>query len=159
MRDITLKLEGVSGESVIDGHEGEIDVQSWDWGMTQSGTTHIATGGGAGKVNIQDLTITKWVDKSSPTLMKYCCSGKHFPSAMLTLRKAGDKPVEYYKVTMKKLLITSIQTGGSGGDDRLSETVMFNFAKLKVDYTPQKEDGSAEATVTVGWNIATNKEM
>ena len=158
MRDIFLKIEGVKGESVDDAHKDEIDVLSWDWGMSQTGTTQIGTGGGAGKVSVQDLSFTKYVDKSTPTLMKYCCNGKHFDEAVLTLRKAGESPLEYFKLTINKVLITSISTGGSAGEDQLTENLTLNFAEMTVDYTPQKADGSSDAAVTIGWNIATNKE-
>jgi type VI secretion system secreted protein Hcp len=84
------------------------------------------------------------------------CSGKHFPDALLIVRKAGDKPIEYLKIKMTEVLITSVTTGGSGGEDRLTENVTLNFAKVKVEYTPQKDDGSADATLNMGWDIAAN---
>jgi hypothetical protein len=34
-------------------------------GMANSGTAHIGGGAGAGKVSVQDLTLTKYVDSSS----------------------------------------------------------------------------------------------
>ena len=77
--DIFIKIGDLKGESVDTKHKGEIDVLAWSWGMTQSGTTHTGSGGGAGKVNVQDLSFTKYVDKSTPNLMQYCCNGKHFP--------------------------------------------------------------------------------
>ncbi len=49
---------------------------------------------------------------------------------MLVVRKAGEKPVEYIKIKMEEVLITSISTGGSGGEDRLTENVTLNFSKV-----------------------------
>ena len=69
--DITLKIDGVDGESKIDGHEGEIDVLAWSWGHeSQSGSMHVGGGGGAGKANIQDVSLTKYVDKASTNLIR-----------------------------------------------------------------------------------------
>ena len=76
----------------------------------------------------------------------------------MTVRKAGEKPVEYLKITMEQVLISSVSTGGSGGEDRLTENVSLNFAKFKFEYTPQKDDGSAGSAVEAHWNIATNSE-
>ncbi|MEN6439749.1 MAG: type VI secretion system tube protein Hcp [Syntrophobacter sp.] len=154
--DMLLKIEGVDGESVIRGHEREIDVLAWSWGMSQSGSMHIATGGGSGKVSVQDIALTKRVDKASPVIWQYCCSGKHFPRALLTVRKAGDSPVEYLKIKMEKVLITSMTTGGSGGDDMVMEHIGLNFASFEMKYIPQNPDGSAGAEVTTQWNIAAN---
>ena len=86
--DMFLKLGDVKGESVDNKHKDEIDVLSWSWGMTQSATTHHGSGGGAGKVAVHDLHITKKVDKSSPVLTLACCTGKHYKEALFTVRKA-----------------------------------------------------------------------
>ena len=59
------------------------------------------------------------------------------------MRKAGEKPVEYIKIKMEEVLITSISTGGSGGEDRLTENVTLNFAKVSLDYVPQDDKGAA----------------
>ncbi len=154
--DMFIKIGDIKGESQDDKHKGEIDVLAWSWGMSNSGTTHTGSGGGAGKVNVQDLSITKYIDKSSTDLMLAACNGKHFKEAMLYVRKAGEKPLEYLKIKLTEVLITSVSTGGSGGEDRLTENVSLNFAEVKVDYTPQKPDGSGEATLSMGWNVAKN---
>lgn len=157
--DMFLKVEGLKGESQDHAHKDEIDVLAWSWGSSQSGTTHMGTGGGAGKVSVQDLSVTKYVDKSSTDAFLSCCNGKHHTEAVLTVRKAGEKPLEYLKITMKPVLISSISAGGSGGEDRLTENVTLNFGQVKVEYTPQKEDGSADSTMEAGWNIATNEKL
>jgi type VI secretion system secreted protein Hcp len=156
--DFLLKIDGVDGESQISDHEKEIDVLDWSWGMSQSGTMHMGGGGGAGKVNVQDIALTKYIDKSTPNLMKMCCNGKHIKEALLVTRKAGEKSLDYLKIKMSDCLVTSVNTGGSGGEDRLKETVTLNFAKVEVGYTPQKPDGSGDAEITINWNIEKNVE-
>jgi len=127
--DMFLKLNGVAGESKDKVHTKEIDLLSWSWGMSNSGTAHVGGGAGSGKVNVQDVTIAKYVDSSSPKLMLACCNGTHYASALLTVRKAGGTPVEYIKVTMETVMVTGISTGGSMSEDRLTENVILNFAK------------------------------
>lgn len=155
--DMFIKIGSLKGESMDHKHKDEIDVLAWSWGMSNSATTHVGTGGGSGKVNVQDLSFTKYIDKSSPLLMTACCSGEHYSEAMLVVRKAGGKaPVEYLTIKMTDVLVSSVSTGGSGGEDRLTENVTLNFAKVAVDYVPQKADGSSEAKVPMTWNIAAN---
>src|ERR1700712_1848007 len=132
--DMFIKIATVDGESKDSKHKKDIDVLAWSWGMSNSGSAHTGGGGGAGKVNVQDLSFTKWVDSSSPDLMLATCNGKHYDTATLVVRKAGESPLEYLTITMTELIITSISTGGSGGEDRLTENVTLNFAKVKVDY-------------------------
>lgn len=156
--DMHVKIAGVDGESVSDGHKKEIDIMSWSWGMSQSGTMHTATGGGAGKVNVHDVSFTKHVDSSSPRLYQACCNGEHFKTATLYCRKAGGKSgIDYLKIEMEDVIVSSVTPGGSGGEDRISESVTLNFARFKVAYTPQKSDGTPEAAKNCGWNIAENK--
>jgi type VI secretion system secreted protein Hcp len=157
--DVFLKLDDVKGESVDSKHKDEMDLLSWSWGMSQSGTTHSGGGGGAGKVSVHDLSVTKYIDKASPTLQLSCCNGKHFKEGLLTVRKAGEHPLEYLKITMKEILVTSVTTGGSGGEDRLTENVSLNFAEFKTEYTPQKPDGSGDAAVEAAFNIAENVKI
>ncbi len=156
--DMFIKVDGVTGESKDSAHSGEIDVIAWTWGLQQSGSRHMGGGGGSGKVNVQDLSFTKYVDKSSTDLMLFCCNGKHVKEATLTVRKAGESPLEYIKVKMSDCLVSGVTTGGSGGEDRLTENVTLNFAKVEVEYTPQKEDGSGDAPATMGWDISKNEK-
>ena len=155
--DMFLKLDGVKGESKDKAHTQDIDILSWSWGMSNSGSAHQGSGAGSGKVNVQDVSVTKYIDSSSPKLMLSCCDGNHFESAVLTVRKAGgEKPVEYVTIKMQEVLITSVSTGGSGGDDRLTENVGLNFAKVTVEYVPQNDKGSPGKMMPFSWDIAAN---
>lgn len=154
--DMFMKIDDIEGESVDDVHAGEIDILAWSWGMTQSGSTHMGPGGGAGKVNVQDLSFTHYVDKASPNLMKMTCNGKHFEEAKLVVRKAGETALEYMIITMIQGLVTSVSTGGSGGEDRITENVTLNFSEFKSEYVPQMADGTGDASLIIGWNIAAN---
>ena len=154
--DMFIQIGALKGESVDKTHKDKVDVLAWSWGMSNSGSAHTGGGAGAGKVNVQDLSFTKYIDKTTPDLMLTCCNGKHFDKATLIVRKAGEKPLEYLTITMTEVLITSISTGGSGGEDRLTENVTLNFAKVKVDYKEQTKDGGAGASPTMTWSIAEN---
>lgn len=154
--DMFIKIGDIKGESKDKAHKGEVDVLAWSWGMSNSGTTHTGGGGGSGKVNVQDLSFTKYIDASSNALLKACCEGKHYDDATLVVRKAGGTPVEYVVIKMEEVMVTGVSTGGSGGEDRLTENVTLNFAKVKYEYTPQKPDGSPDSTKEMIYNIAEN---
>ena len=157
--DIFLKLP-FKGESLDDSHKDEIHVLAWSWGVSQSGTTHVGSGGGSGKASFQDLSFTHFIDKASANLLGHCSTGTHISEALLTVRKAGGlKPLEYLKITMTDCIVTSVTTGGSGGEDQLTENVSLNFAKFKVEYTPQKKDGTGDAVVTYSYDIQANKKL
>ena len=154
--DMFMKLKGIDGEAKDKTHEKEIDVLAWSWGMTQSGSFEVGGGGGSGKVNVQDLSFTKYIDISSPVLMLNCSNGDPLDDATLTVRKAGKTPFEYLIIKMEKVLVTSVSTGGSGGEDRLTENVTLNFAKVEVTYKEQDDKGGEKSKKTYKWNIETN---
>ncbi len=158
-QDMFLKIDDIKGESSDHAHKGEIDVLSWSWGATQSGSAHVGGGAGSGKVHVQDLTVTRHTDRATPVLFGMCASGKHIKQAVLTIRKAGEKPLEYIKVTMSNCIVTSISFGGAGDGEKQTENLSLNFGSVKYEYTPQKADGSGEAVVTTGWDIAGNKSV
>ena len=157
--DMFLEIEGVEGESADSAKKGAIDVLAWSWGSSQSGTMHTGGGGGAGKVNVQDLSITKWIDKSSTDLLLHVCTGEHYPNATLTVRKAGGEALEYLVITMEEVMITSLSTGGSGGEDRLTENISLNFANFKVKYAEQAGSGGEAGGGEIGWDIRGNAKL
>jgi type VI secretion system secreted protein Hcp len=157
--DMFLKLDGIKGESKDSGHKDEIDIYSWSWGVTQTGSFGMGGGGGTGKVNVHDVTLTKKHDKSSNNLTVNCCSGKHIPTGTLTVRKAGETPLEYLVITFTDILVSSLQVSGATSGDEVMETVSLNFAKFKVEYKEQKEDGSGLPAVTYGWDIKQNVKV
>ena len=157
--DMFIKIDGVEGESKISGHEGEIDVLAWNWGMRQAGSMHHGGGGGTGKADIQDLTFTHYVDKASGNLMLYCANGRHIPTAVLKVRKAGETPLEYIIITMTDCIVTSISNGGGTGEERLTENVTLNFAKVKFEYMEQASDGTGKPGPEFSWDIEKNEPV
>ena len=129
--------------------------------MSNSGTTHTGGGGGTGIVNVQDISLTKYIDKSTPDLMLFTASGKHLTEIELLVRSACVEcaPEPYFTLTMSDVIVSSVSTGGSGGEDRLTENVTFNFAKVEWCYTETLKDGSPGANVCFGWDIAGNKQL
>jgi type VI secretion system secreted protein Hcp len=139
--------------------KGACDVLAWSWGMSQSGSFHTGGGGGAGKASFQDLSFTKWIDKASPALMIALAKGAHIPECKLTCRKAGEGQQKYIEYTFKKVLVSSVSTGGSGGEDRLTENVTLHFGEVKYEYFVQDEKGTTKSGGVFAWNIAENSAV
>jgi type VI secretion system secreted protein Hcp len=158
--DMFLELTDIKGESVDKVHKGKIDVLSWSWGGSNASSAHSGGGSGAGKVNVQDLSITKYVDSATTALFKKMCEGKHIPKGKLIVRKAGgDKPLEYIVLELEKVFITSLSTGGSGGEDRLTEHVSLSFTHFQLDYFVQDEKGAGKSAGQIKWDIGANASV
>ena len=158
--DYFLKLDGIDGESADSKHKGEIELDSWSIGATQSGTFAHGGGGGAGKVSVQDFHFTHKVNKASPKLFLACCTGQHIKKAVLTARKAGGTQQEYLTYTMSDLLVSSYQTAGHGASEITPvEQCSINFAKIEMKYQMQDEKGNVGSPVLAGYDLKQNKKL
>ena len=158
--DYYLKLTGIDGESADHKAKGQIDVESWSWGETNSGTGHAGGGHGAGKVSMQDFHFVMKCNKASPKLMLACASGEHIKEGLLTCRKAGTQQQEFLKIKFTDILISSFQTGGSGHSDIIpTDQISLNFAKIEIEYKEQKPDGTLGGVTKAGWDAKANKKV
>ena len=152
--DYFLKIDGIEGESHQDKHKNEIELESWSFGETNAGTHALSSGGGAGKVSMQDFHFVMHVNKASPKLFLACATGEHIKGAKLTCRKAGKSQQEYLKVTFTDLLVSSYQTGGSAHGGVLpTDQISLNFAKIEIEYAEQGADGKLGASVKAGYDL------
>lgn len=155
--DYFLKIEGLEGESQDDKHKGEIHIASFHIGASNMGTGGTGTGSGSGKAVIHDLHCAKHADKATPNLFLACATGKHFPSATLTIKKAGENPHAYLIYKMSNVLISAFGSKGSGGGEIAHESISLNFSKIEVTYVPQNKDGTAGAKIVKTYDVAANK--
>jgi len=160
-QDMFLCSPDIEGDSQDAKYPNCIDVLAWSWGMSNSGTTHTGGGGGSGVLNVQDISVTKYIDKSTPDLMLFTANGKHISELDLIVRAACVEcaPEPYFTLNMADVIVSSVSTWGSGGEDRLTENVSFNFAKVQWCYTETLKDGSPGTTVCYGWNIVANEPL
>jgi len=160
--DAFLKIDGVPGESTDDKHKDWIEILSFNHGLTQSSsaTASSAGGGTTERVNVSDFSIVKALDKASPKLYEFCCNGKHIANVTVELCRAGGDKLKYMEIKMEQVIVSGVQPGGAskGGDSLPTESVSFNFGKIKWTYTQQKRaDGAGGGNVTGGWDLTANK--
>lgn len=155
--DFIVVIEGIKGETAVDKFKdkGGIDVLSFSWGVSNSGSFALQGGGGSGRADFQDLSFMKMVDKASPLLAKACAEGTHIGAASLHVRKAGGEQVEYYTIELKDVLVSSYQPSASGQD--VSEAFSLNYAKIKFDYLPQDEKGKLGGAINFTYDLKARK--
>jgi type VI secretion system secreted protein Hcp len=156
--DIFAKIGDIKGESQDVKHKGEIDVLSWSWGVTQSGSVTHGGGSSAGKATFHDFTFTHHIDKATPLLMKSCATGTHIPEATITVRKAGKGQQEYLIIKMTDVLITGVALSVAGDEPSSAEIVTLQGAKVDLEYRAQKADGSLEPGLHFKYDLKANKE-
>lgn len=155
--DMHIELTGgkvtFTGESKHKKHAGKIQILAWSWGMSQSGSFGNGGGGGAGKAQVQDISFTKYMDKSTTQFIQAVTTGAHSDSATLYVSKAGGEQADYLKILLNSVMVTSYSTGGSGGEDMLTENISLAFAKFTVTYTPQDDKGAVAKGADVSYSV------
>lgn len=150
--DSFLKVDGIQGDATADGHKNEIELTGWHFGGTNAGGFgHSGPGGGAGKVQVNDFVFTMHADKSAPKLFEAMATGKHIPKAVLSVRKAGGSAVDFLKIDLDKVLVSSFHTTGNGLLPAIE--VSLNFAKIEFEFKTQNDDGTAGGSVKSGFDL------
>jgi type VI secretion system secreted protein Hcp len=153
-----LKVDGIAGESMADKYKGALDVLAWTWGVVGGVAGGSGGGAGTGKATFQDLYVTTKISKASPLLLKACATGTHIKSVTLHGVKAGQQAQEFLTYTLSDVVLTSVQQGDAESGAPV-EHVSFGFRKAKVEYRPQKADGSFGAAVTFTFDVAASKKL
>lgn len=144
--DMFLKLGNTRGESQDAKHKGEIDVLAWSWGESNN-AARVRRNGSAAPDCIQDLSLTKFVDRASPDIIMDAILGSNISEAILTMRRSGEGQQEYLVLKLSDVSVSSYSTGGAGGQDRLTENVSLHFLRMEGTYRQQQPDGSLGAPI------------
>jgi len=162
--NIFLEVDGAKGESTDDKFKDQIEVSSFDFGISQPTSVSASSRGGGvtGAAKFHDFIIQKEVDSASPKLQELCATGKHIDKCVLTVcRDAGDgERVEYLKYTLSDSVIASFTVGGGHNGSLPLESVGFNFGKIEWEYTPQKRSGGGGGgKIAGGHDLEKNKKI
>ena len=154
--DMFLKIGDFKGESADSKYKEWIPIESWAWGESQAGSAGKGGGSGVSKVDMQDFSFMKYMDKATPKLVLACANGSHIPMVEFVARKAGGEQAEYLKMKLHDVLISSFQTQGGGGS-LPTESISLNFSKIEMDYLQQDNKGKSASAGKMNWDVRQNK--
>jgi type VI secretion system secreted protein Hcp len=139
--------------------DNAIDILSFSFGATQTATYQAGSSGSesrAGRADVQNITVMKVLDKTSPLLFDDCVTGNVLDEADIIYDKPmGDQQEDYFKIHMEDVIITSIQQSGSS--ENPVESISFAFEKVKVSYNPETDEGKLGGFIDKGFDLATLK--
>jgi type VI secretion system secreted protein Hcp len=153
--DYFLKLDGITGESVDDKHKDWIQIMSFSWGASQVSSVAGTGGSGAGKVDVHDINIMKFLDKASTPLFKSICLGTHIKTGTVEAVKSGAAGKPFLKVDFQEMYVTSLQV--SAATEIPNESVSFSYNQIAIEYSQQNEQGIVTTTGKVTYNCKSNK--
>jgi len=160
--DAFVKIDTIEGECTDEKHKNWIGIQSFSHGMSQQVSSSASAVGGrtTGRVDMQDFSIVKMLDKSSPKLALACCNGEHLKSVVIELCRAGKDPQKYMEYKLSDVVVANVRTGGScqGGDSLPTEEVSFHFGKIEWTYSViNSATGKPTGNVPTMWDLNKNK--
>ena len=79
--------------------------------------------------------------KASPVLFVAAASGKHIKTAQVSVRRAVKDTIEYLKIKLTDVLVSSFAESVEGAEGEADETLGFSFGVIEVQYTPQDPTG------------------
>lgn len=153
--DYFLKIDGIDGESQDARHGGEIELNGWSFGGSQSGTGQEDFSGRmrTGKFNAQPFQFTGNISKASPKLFLACTTGQQVKNVTLFARKAGADQQDYMTIKLTDVLVASYQQSGATGTDIPTDQVSLSYAKIEIEYRERKPDGTLGSSVTGGFDV------
>ena len=159
--DVFMKVDGIDGESTDDAHAGWIELLSFSHGVSQPSAGAASSGGGrhGQRVDVQDFTVVKSVDKASPKLFLACCKGDHISEILVELCRATGDKTKYMEYKLTDVVVSSVRPGGSanGGESLPLEEISFNPGRIDYTYTETDHNtGAAKGDVTAYWDQTKN---
>ena len=160
--DAFLKVEGVDGESNYSKHPKWIEICRQPFVQPPSSTVSSAGGAGAGRVTMQDFSIVKHIDSATPKLAEACCTGKHFPSAIIEICRAGGDKLNYMEYKMTEVMVSrAASVAPRRGATRChSKRLPSTSASCSGLYVPQdRATGAGKGSISAGWDFETNQKV
>ena len=156
------------GISVVDNDSSATDTRSGNGGKTKTTgrfskwiqgltvSTGQGTSGSLYPIEMEPFSFTRQIDLASPVLFYNCFQTKPFDSATLVRRKltgtvqGSNKiaSVPFLRIDFSAVLLVSVDWDGS---EEIKEKCKFVCRSVKVQYRPQRQDGSPGDTIGGDW--------
>ena len=150
--DYFLKIDGIDGESHAKGHEHSIEIESFSWGVTNTGDVGGGGGGGHGKSNFMPYGWTQGIDKSTVYVFLAVASGKHYKNVtMETERSADAKPVSFFTMSFDNVQFTLLQMNGDSDSIHVAGELIYD--KITMSYRAQRSDGRYDDPIVGSWDV------
>ena len=140
------------------------EIKDFSFDIEKPATLGSATkGAGGGKTKFNEFNVKKPTDSASAIFFRNCCSGMHYKSAIVAIRKAGGDATAsgspFLFFSFGTVFTTKVEWSGPG-DEGPEESLTFAYAQFGIRYVPQTEKGDLDQAKKkdVGWDQAKNAE-
>jgi type VI secretion system secreted protein Hcp len=154
---IFLQYGDIKGDATESEHKEWSVCDGFAFSTSRHVVTHLgkATEREGKEVAITDLTINKPVDAASPYLYQASFGGFGKTAKLNITRTSEDGEIKYLEILLEKACVTAYSLSTEGTNHL--ESLSLNFMKIGITYTPVLEEGTADAPLPVGFDIAEGK--
>jgi type VI secretion system secreted protein Hcp len=165
--NLFLTWPGIIGTSTVQGHVGDIELLAYSQNASNTPPRNLGGGpgggGGRGGANAicGQINILKRVDSTSPVFLGMVLSGSVTPGPVtVTFANSASTTVNnFYTVSLRNVVPTSITQSDSQGADAITESIVLTASQFVFTFTPQLPNGSFGTPVTFGWDCANNRQI
>lgn len=142
---ITMRVDGVDGDSNLAGFEGWVDLLTADW----SGAREQS--GRRGGAVVDDFTVSMKYEGASIKLTEATLIGKVFPMIEIELSMVIDgKRVTYLAYELKNVIVTNFDTSAA---KRPRDKYGFSFEEIMATYTEYDDTGTKTGNWEYSWKV------
>ncbi|HUI79848.1 MAG TPA: type VI secretion system tube protein Hcp [Bryobacteraceae bacterium] len=139
----------------------KIQLETMNYTISQTPSGSVGTGMVAGGARFGAMTITKVMDKSTPLLWSYLCSGDPLSNMAIRVSRAGSAggPFEAETYLMENVIVSSYHTSGAPGAGGLpEETWSLAFTKITETYQSVDPKGALQPPQQSGFDVGAGTE-
>jgi type VI secretion system secreted protein Hcp len=155
---IFMKYPGVDGESTVSGFTGQIELQSFQFGVGR-GISHArgTSTRESSEASVSEITVTKHTDGASLKLLEAALHGTLDKQVVITFTRtqSGGGVQAYLSYTLTDCGVSGFSL--SSGGDRPNESLSLNFSKFEFQYGKVGDKLSPENASTT-YDLATAKK-
>jgi type VI protein secretion system component Hcp len=157
--NIFLKLKlakagAVNGSSTMEGHQGDMLLDTIHWGEENSGVA----GSKGGNLTVRNFEFTKKMCPGSVQLLLACASCDVVQEAIIACRATNvSEKVDFLKWTLGDGMVARYEIDASAKESVVpTERVSIRFRTLAVEYKPRNTKGTLDAALTARLDLAAN---
>lgn len=155
---IYLKMnDELWGDATQQDHKNWMDIQTLHWNVSRNMNTQAGSSSNreASEPAVSEVTLQKVTDKSSTRLFQEGVTGNKGMNAVIHMVTTGSPGQTYIEYKLYNTLVSGY-TVASGGD-RPAETLVLNFTKMDVKYTPYDDKNTPQSPSIASYDLSTTK--
>jgi len=149
--DFFMKFDGIEGESQDSKHKGDLDIESFSFGVSNASSVGTGGGSGAGRAEFHEFSFVANLSKASPKLKLACIEGTHIKEVTLFVRKAGGEQNDFLTFKMNDVMVTHYHVGAS--ELHPTEQVQLSYGEIEMEYKEQDSTGKTGKPVKIGYHL------